>query len=585
MTTLDKYSTPEKWEEIAHHPYYQSVREELLRAGEEFLVCPIPRLSFQDWMEYRKSGVRSGYEKGYFQRRGRLAAFALLARLTGESRWLSALEETIWAVCGEFAWAVPAHLAQLDNLEEMPLELDLFSTETAYALGEICALLEERLSPLLRQRVKAEVRRRVIAPFLATPPRHWRWEPWENNWVSVCAAGITHALVYLGEPGELEAAMERLLPYAKRFLDGFPEDGACLEGSSYWLYGFGFFTQMAETLFCYTGGALDLFAWEKVEKIAGFLPQTCLCGKWSVMISDANNQEFIHDSGLTHLLARRFPSVPLLPEHLHRPVGMDECYRFGTLLRNLLWTSPTEGNRLPAPADVAFPQAQWYIANREAYACVVKGGHNDEPHNHNDIGHISLVTKEEGYLLCDLGAGAYTADYFQPRTRYTKLNNASRGHSVPLINKKEQLPGRDYCGYLEHQEENTVTIEFSKAYGQQELKRLERTLCFSENRITLRDFYEFTQCPTQLLERFVTETPPVLAGKSILLGGSLCLFCNSAHWMPQLSQEQYADHFGVTRTAYFVEFVLTEPVSSVNFELILKIGGNVPGEEDKNGSL
>lgn len=574
MTTLDVYSTPEKWAEIAHHPYYQAVREQLERAGEEFLASPIPPLSFQAWTDYKKTGSRASYESAYFNRRGRLAAFALLARLTGEQRWFTALEETIWAVCGEFAWAVPAHLAQLEDAAEMPGEIDLFSAETAFALGETDALLGDRLSPSIRQRIRTEARRRVIAPFLAGR-RRWRWEEWENNWVAVCACGITHALVYLGEPGELENAMDRLLAYARRFLNGFPADGACLEGSSYWLYGFGFFAQMAETLHLHTGGAVDLLSWDKAEEIAAFPQKTCLCGKWSLMLSDANDMEFIHDAGLTHMLSRRFPAVSLLPDALGRPIGMDECYRFGTLLRNLLWTVPTEPTAF-TPSDAVFPQAQWHIANRETYACVVKGGHNDEPHNHNDVGHVSLVSKETGYLLWDLGAGAYTADYFAPATRYTKLNTASRGHSVPLVNGREQLTGREYSGCLTSGV-NAAAVEFARAYGQPDLLRLERSVQFLETGVTLTDHYEFAAPPARLRERFVTGIPPQRTARGLAVGGALLMWDDTL-WEAALSQEDYPDHFGVPRRAYFMDFIPRQLNLHMRFTLQIEMGRR-PKEE------
>lgn len=568
MTTLDVYSTPEKWAEIAHHPYYQAVREQLERAGEEFLASPIPPLSFQAWTDYKKTGSRVSYESAYFNRRGRLAAFALLARLTGEQRWFTALEEIIWAVCGEFAWAVPAHLAQLEDAAEMPGEIDLFSAETAFALGETDALLGDRLSPVIRQRIRTEARRRVIAPFLAGRHR-WRWEEWENNWVAVCACGITHALVYLGAPGDLENAMDRLLDYARRFLNGFPADGACLEGSSYWLYGFGFFAQMAETLYLHTGGAVDLLSWDKAEEIAAFPQKTCLCGKWSLMLSDANDMEFVHDAGLTHMLSRRFPAVSLLPDALGRPMGMDECYRFGTLLRNLLWTVPTEPTAF-TPSDAVFPQAQWHIANRETYACVVKGGHNDEPHNHNDVGHVSLVSKETGYLLWDLGAGAYTADYFAPATRYTKLNTASRGHSVPLVNGREQLTGREYGGCLTSGV-NAAAVEFARAYGQPDLLRLERSVQFLETGVTLTDHYEFAAPPARLRERFVTGIPPQRTARGLAVGGALLMWDDTL-WEAALSQEDYPDHFGVPRRAYFMDFIPRQLNLHMRFTLQIEMG-------------
>ncbi len=95
-----------------------------------------------------------------------------------------------------------------------------------------------------------------------------------------------------------------------------------------------------------------------------------------------------------------------------------------------------------------------------------KGGHNDEPHNHNDVG--SFIIHGGGQnLLCDPGAGMYTAAYFAAG-REAILHISSAGHSVPSINGQEQQSGRQYAAavlQLEQRAQETVMmLELAGAY-------------------------------------------------------------------------------------------------------------------------
>jgi hypothetical protein len=61
----------------------------------------------------------------------------------------------------------------------------------------------------------------------------------------------------------------------------------------------------------------------------------------------------------------------------------------------------------------------------------VKAGHNDEQHNHNDIGSFLLHAAGEN-VLTDPGRGLYSRDYFRAR-HYENVFANSSGHSVPRI--------------------------------------------------------------------------------------------------------------------------------------------------------
>lgn len=87
----------------------------------------------------------------------------------------------------------------------------------------------------------------------------------------------------------------------------------------------------------------------------------------------------------------------------------------------------------------AFPDAQGYIKKKQYYSFAAKGGHNDEPHNHNDIG-CFVILKNKKYVIDDLGWSEYDKWYFGPK-RYDSICTSSKGHSVPVVENFYHLPG------------------------------------------------------------------------------------------------------------------------------------------------
>lgn len=113
-----------------------------------------------------------------------------------------------------------------------------------------------------------------------------------------------------------------------------------------------------------------------------------------------------------------------------------------------------EAGAVPAERGIILDDLGWMIAKgviESASADVtrdeplttafsVKAGHNDEPHNHNDLGQFILHCGGEN-ILCDPGAGLYTQAYFAPG-REQLFHISSSGHNVPRIEGKEQSSGR-----------------------------------------------------------------------------------------------------------------------------------------------
>ena len=78
-------------EEHTNIPYVHRQYTILQERAEQYLQTPIPRLTYPDFVSYWESGTRAGYDDNYYNRRGRLLVFSLMALLEPhEDKWLRA---------------------------------------------------------------------------------------------------------------------------------------------------------------------------------------------------------------------------------------------------------------------------------------------------------------------------------------------------------------------------------------------------------------------------------------------------------------------------------------------------------------
>ena len=121
----------------------------------------------------------------------------------------------------------------------------------------------------------------------------------------------------------------------------------------------------------------------------------------------------------------------------------------------------------------------------ESAACrmgvALKGGHNAEHHNHNDVGSYLVVVGKRPVIV-DPGAEVYTARTFSKQRYVSKVLN-SYGHSVPRVAGKLQKSGRRARGRVVRTDftdtTDTLVLDLSSAYDVSELKRLQRTFHYS----------------------------------------------------------------------------------------------------------
>ncbi|MBU1336366.1 MAG: heparinase II/III-family protein [Alphaproteobacteria bacterium] len=478
---------------------------DLLDQARADALAPIPALPASLYLEFARTGRREGYEDAQRARRNMLYRLTLAEWLEGQGTFVDAIENLAFARLEETNWAWPAHARMLD-MPDHPT-VDLAAAMTALDLAEMDYLIGDALSPSLRARLRSEIDRRTVAPFLERNDHWWLHSTPDrqvNNWTAVCVAGVVGAACYLEtDRDRLANIITRGLHSLADYLETFDSQGGSSEGPDYWSYGFGNYVVLAQLLHARTGGQVDLLDDPQIREIAQFPVRTVLTqGLWA-SFSDSDSNPTFHPGLLTHLAERL--ELPALTE-----LGMQNDFRvevfnqFAWPLRQFAWPLPERNVAFGGAPHDWFADMAWMISRLDpgdpnSLRLAIKGGHNDEMHNQNDVGSLIVVSKGR-VVLTDPGRGRYSKAYFGPE-RYSNIMASSRGHSVPVVNGQEQAEGRQHAaavlGHSHGEGADRLTLEMAAAYpAAAGIAALERDVVFDRSvpggRVTLSDSFSFT---------------------------------------------------------------------------------------------
>ncbi|WP_345801378.1 heparinase II/III family protein [Microbacterium sp. AZCO] len=451
---------------------------------------PLP-LASQAARVYR-DGDRSVWEAAAFARQRRLSRAAVAAAITLEDRWIDEVADGVQLLCEQSSWCWPAHddtfarhggvLATVDD----PF-LDLGAGEVVGQLAWVDRLLGVQLDgryPGLRARVRREARLRVVDPFLRRRDWHWlgldgdvhNWNPWIHGNV------LLAALQLLDDPADagLRADVVSLvIEGLDRYVAVLPADGAIDEGYSYWWNGACRALEALDLLACATGGRWDAApAVAALRETVAFPHRMHLGGEWYLNLADGQARPIreqpwheLHraarrvgdDHARRHAAAQRRDGEPLATER----EGL------GRLLRGMTdaaWREDAAATS-PLPRDTWLPSTEVLVTRERAGSAsgltlAVKGGHNGEHHNHNDVG--SFVVAVDGVpVLVDAGRPTYTAATFGP-LRYDIWTMQSTWHSVPEVRGAAQSAGAEFAASLVSvdiaDERTSLALDLAGAY-------------------------------------------------------------------------------------------------------------------------
>lgn len=497
-----------------------------------------------------RDGDREVWETPAFTRQHRLTRAAVMAATTLEDAWIDEVADGVVLLCEQSSWCWPAHDDSRERHGAMlavvtdPF-LDLGAGEAVAQLAWIDQLLGASLDaryPGLRARIRHEARARVIRPFLDRRDWHWigldgdvhNWNPWIHGNVLVAALRLLDGADDAALRAEVAAlAVEGL----DRYVASLPEDGAIDEGYEYWWNGACRALEALDVLAHATGDRVQLAAAVPALRATVAFPHRMHLGDgWYLNLADGQAKP--REPKPWHALHRAAvragdddARAHALAQHgLARSAGADaanERAGAGRLLRELsdpAWSSTAPG-RSPLPATVCLPSVEVLLVREHAgtaagLTLAIKGGHNGEHHNHNDVG--SFVVASDGVpVLVDAGRPTYTKQTFGP-DRYDIWTMQSAWHSVPLVGGAGQPTGAEFraTGVTVDAADASMRLELAAAYDEPALTALTRTarLDRTAGRVVVGDRW--------------TTTTPVPVVEHLLVAGEVTLVADGARVLP-----------------------------------------------------
>ena len=514
------------------------VRQAHLARGEAARGCEWPALPATLFLDFTRTGNREHYEQPSFARRSALRDLVLAECIQGEGRFLDDIVNGTWAICEETYWGVPAHIhaqkAGVGLPDVAEPTVDLFAAETVSLLSWVDYLIGpglDTVSPLIRPRILYEAERRILVPCLERDDFHWmgfgkgrrvnNWNPWCNsNW-------LTAALLIDPDSERRLQAVAKIIRSLDNFIDPYPGDGGCDEGPGYWGRAGASLFDCLELLLSATDWAINVYDDPLIENMGQFISRVQISGRYFLNFADAP--------------ALVSPSAPLVYRYGCR-IGDEDMQALGAWAaqdQNMYREGPADsiGRQLPGlfimrkmkaakahpplPRDVWLDEIQVMVARDRAGSdqglfVAAKGGHNDESHNHNDVGNV-VVYKDGKPILIDAGVETYSRKTFSPN-RYDIWTMQSAFHNLPTVGGTMQAPGEVFAArdifYNADDASARLTLDLAGAYPPEaNLKTWVRTVTLNRGvDIEISDRYELSDSVDEIALNLLTPCEVIAQG-------------------------------------------------------------------------
>jgi hypothetical protein len=417
--------------------------------------------------------------------------------------------------------------------------LDLFACETGAQLAQIHYLLKEKLetvSPFLDTRICKELTERILAPYLTS---HFWWmgngdEPM-CNWTAWCTQNVLLTFFSMQEEEfqpflsikdtNYNTLCQQVIKQAcyslDCFLKDYGEDGCCNEGAQYYHHaGLCLFGAMKILDYVTDGAFSPLFQTEKIKNIALYIANMHVDDIYYINFSDCS--PIAGRCGIREYLFGKATGQPVLMQ-----LAADDYRKTDDRLNlteiNLFYrimAAFTDSTILSVPHDQSFEKKDLYyesvgifLARDSRYTLAVKAGCNDDSHNHNDTGSITVYADGKP-LLIDVGVETYTQKTFSPQ-RYEIWTMQSSYHNLPEINHTMQKDGRDYAAsdvqVALTSDAPTISMDIASAYPKEAaIGSYRRTVTLHKgSHIEVADCFD--TAPESVVLSFMTyEIPEIL---------------------------------------------------------------------------
>ena len=507
----------------------------LVSEGEKLLGCDWHLIKATDYLEYVRSGNISVMETPYFENRRNINILMLAELAEGKGRFMDDLLNGVFYSCEMTTWAVSAHLKYQVPRCLLPdyrrPVFDLAAGDYGSMLAWVYYFFKDefdRTDPVIAVRLRDVLQERILDAYMQND--EWWMADGElkpgdvvNNWNPWCNSNALQCFLLLeDDPDVLSDAVWKSVQSVDKFLNFVSEDGACEEGSTYWTHAAGKVLDYLQLLQAGTGGHVSLFDEPQIRNMGEYICDSYIGDGWAVNFADASPR-YKSEPHLVYRYGKAVGSSEMkdfasrlmreLPAGI--PLDRGDTYRAlqaVTVDRELSSAIPSDGVRIP----VWYPETQvCFFSNASGMFAAMKGGHNNESHNHNDVGSFILYL-DACPVFIDVGVGTYTRQTFGPE-RYSIWTMQSGYHSLPEIGGTAQRNGYEYraSSVACSPERRRFSLDISGAYPVPEEVKWVRTYTMKDDGFLVEDSFSGTAAPNRVV--FMTAGRPELAGDCKIL--------------------------------------------------------------------
>ena len=497
-----------------------------------------------------------------------LNALMLAELAEGKGRFIDQLVDGLWHLSNSPTWVLSAHLPRQKTKRSLPDPreqlIDLGSGALAAQVAVAWHFFHEtfdKIDPVISYVIQDAVKKQILDPYLNTAeyrPNWWlgfelkegqvvnNWNPWCNADVILCF------LLMEKDPERLDHALRQSARSVDKFWEYVKSDGACEEGPAYWGHAAGKLYDYLKIMSEASDGRFSFFDVKQIKDMGEYISRSYVKNRWVVNFADASAQlsfspsvvynygkavgssemmDFaVYNLGNTSKKLFNTPR-PLLSNDVFRSLESLTCINdletrvnelnarieagesFDTLMESL---------RKSVPYNVWYPETEFcYMRNDAGWFVAMKGGHNNESHNHNDIGTFTLYA--DGVpMFVDAGVGTYTKQTFS-KDRYTIWSMRSEWHNLPVINGVYQHDGAEFrssdVSVSFKPKSRRFSLDISGAYDEEaDCKYWKRDYHLNGNAMTITDTYSLKERGAADVENFLVQGDVYLPGDTTPTG-------------------------------------------------------------------
>lgn len=525
------FSDRSAWEAVKQKKSRQPLIRELMKEAEPLRTAPPPALLFSNYCQYGINGNRSEYEQPYFLRRNQFGTLVLALCLSGDrKRWLFPVLDYLTAILEESSWCVPAHACWNGKTPDPVCQSDLFASETGGQLGVAVNILGELLDeecPGLTDRIRQETLDRTVRNVLSPktrPLNGWFDQEVPGNWTPWCSYNNLLAAVCLErDPRRLVRILRAFLRPVSRFAWYYDQDGYCAEGPGYYNRAAGMLYGITRLLDKLVPGSMEKFYADPKNRAMFEFYVHAQIGGDQLSFGDASP---LRNPLLSIILscAGTIHSPALMAFGRGKTLSIQRgCGDELNETLSALFDCPELPVRTACKTlPLSFFKDRLAIFRTAGFSAALKAGNNQEPHNHNDLGHFSIYYGEDPVIV-DAGTGRYSRINFSPE-RYTLWYTRGTGHNAPVFGGIEQVEGAAYALLPEPErtgESVTLSCDLSNAYPSEAgVRSFFRTMEFAGNKVVIKDSFKLKKKQSVTLN-LLTPEKPVVRNNTIRLGRTM----------------------------------------------------------------